>query len=66
MDSRKLLLSGTAYFSKLILYQSKNLCYFASLRVDGCPQVLRCEMLAVDGFRRVKARPKKYWEEMIR
>ncbi|KAM3233961.1 hypothetical protein P3L10_019320 [Capsicum annuum] len=28
--------------------------------------VRRCEKLALDGFRRGKGRPKKYWREVIR
>lgn len=27
--------------------------------------ILRCEELAMDGFRRARGRPKKYWEEVI-
>ena len=29
-------------------------------------QVHRCERLALDGFRRSRGRPKKYWREVIR
>ena len=28
--------------------------------------VRRCERLALDGFRRRRGRPKKYWREVIR
>ena len=28
--------------------------------------VRRCETLAMDGFRRARGRPKKYWREVIR
>ncbi|XP_055821984.1 uncharacterized protein LOC129890457 [Solanum dulcamara] len=33
---------------------------------DNDASVRRCERLAIDGFRRGKERPKKYWGELIR
>lgn len=32
----------------------------------GCPCSEVCERLALDGFRRSRGGPKKYWKEVIR
>ncbi|PHT26844.1 Receptor-like protein kinase [Capsicum baccatum] len=36
------------------------------MRRDADASVSRCERLALDGFRRSRGRPKKYWREVIR
>ena len=36
------------------------------MRRGSDASVRRCETLAMDGFRRARGRPKKYWREVIR